>query len=698
MVTIAVTCFLSSVRLMMPRRHGIIWFLFASSVIAAQGSLRADLPTVQPYRVQVDHSRVVLRRAIIPRLRFRLLDHEGNPLDKNLGPIQISGLSIQGVDEPLSFQQGLLDLSSHLPAGRETRVLGEMITISGPNLPAVTVKLPVINRYAALVPAFVAIGLALLLRNVYLSLFLAIWTGAGLLAFLEGAPGGACLGGFVATLKEYMVAVVAEPGSWSHDRLRVVFFTLALGGFIGLLTSTGGAEAFVVGASKVATSRKRGQLTGWLAGLVIFFDDYANSLLVGNMMRPLSDRLRISREKLAFLIDSTAAPVAGLAIVSTWIGIEVDLIREGLASLGLHPENQDLSSLAYATFLESIPYRFYPVLVLWFVLILALTGRDFGPMARAEKETALGKQPPESHSVPESDPSRSPSWVNLIVPLTLLIALLIFVMIQTGRAGIAREHRQVPALEGFRWRDVITHADTYDALLISSFAAGMGGILLAWGTRRLSLQQAVESWIHGLKRMLPGVLVLVLAWGLATICDAEHLQTANCLMSLTGQTLDPSWMPAVVFLLSGAVSFATGSSWSTMALLVPISISLQFRLLQGRGDEIPTLALVVQHPQMLAVIGAVLAGSLFGDHCSPISDTTVLSSIAADCDHLAHVRTQLPYALLVGMVSVLIGSIPVGWGLPPSLLLPLGAIVLWLILMRIGRVPPDRATLPDETP
>ena len=456
-----------------------------------------------------------------------------------------------------------------------------------------------------------------------------------------------------------------------------------------MLSRSGGIEAFVTGATRVASTRRRVQTTSWFAGLVIFFDDYANSLLMGSMLRSLADRLRISREKLAFLIDSTAAPVAGLAVVSTWIGVEVSNVQIGLSSLGLE---EATSSMAYATFLETLPYRFYPVLALAFVLMVALSGKDFGPMARAE--AAAARRPREETESDEAKPIETkPSWINLLIPFTLLIGLLVWVMWATGLESLqsGETHEEV------NWRTIITHADSYDALLISAYGAGLAAVLLAWGSRALPLGGAVESWLEGVQRMLPGVLVLVLAWGLATICDKDHLQTANCLVSLTGDDLHPAWMPAIVFLLSAAVSFATGSSWSTMALLIPVSISLQYQLIVQNGTPFGTLEEVTAHPQMLGVIGSVLAGSLFGDHCSPISDTTVLSSIAAECDHLAHVRTQLPYALAVGVVSLLVGSIPAGWSVPPIPLMLIGAALLAGLLLRFGRTPEETRVPPDES-
>jgi len=487
----------------------------------------------------------------------------------------------------------------------------------------------------SLLPPLLAIGLALAFRQVVLALLAGVWVGAWLHA--GGDPLSALLHG----ASGHVVDAVAD-----RDHATILVFTLLLGGMVGVLTRSGGGAGLAALATRRATSPRSGQLATWGLGIAVFFDDYANALLVGSSMRPVTDRLRVSREKLAFLVDATAAPVSSLALVSSWVGVEIGYIADQYERIGVDAD-------PYAVFLRTIPYRFYPLLMLFFGLVLVLSKRDFGPMARAEARArktgallAPGARPASEFAAAAEDVR--PRAANALVPLGALVAAAV--------AGFA--------LAG----------DSLLALLWGSVAGCTAAVLSATALRSLSLAEALDAWLGGLQAMLLGAVILVLAWSLGAVCDA--VGTAPYLVDLIGEGIAPGLLPAAVLLVSAAVSFATGTSWGTMAILFPLVVPLAHELAPGSETV------------LLGSVSSILAGSVWGDHCSPISDTTVLSSLAASCDHVDHVRTQLPYALAVGGVALLFGELPVGLGLyGPWVGLALGAGAVLGLVAALGRRP-----------
>jgi Na+/H+ antiporter NhaC len=533
------------------------------------------------------------------------------------------------------------------------------------------------QRWFSIVPPLLAILLAVWLKNVIIAIFVAVWSGAVILAH------GNFFTGFLRTIDTYVIGELTRLDDEEPTHMMIILFTMFLGSMIGVMARSGGTEALVTRLARWTTKREHGQVMTWALGMVVFFDDYANTLLLGGTMRPVTDRLRISREKLAFLVDSTAAPIAGLAIVSTWVGFEVGQIDTAYSQLGLEWNS-------YTTFLATIPYRFYPLLLLSFVLLIAYSGNDFGPMLRAETRALasgdLGAvdsaEVAHSDENAKSQPQRK-LLRNALIPVLTLMTLMAVGLWWTGKAGLAAENAKLfeagkNELPASLW-SILGHSESNRVLLISSFTASIFAIASAVLFRSMSIRDGVDAWADGAKSMFLAVMVLVLAWGVSTVCDGAHLNTAGFLVELTHGNLSVAWMPALAFILAGIVSFATGSSFSTMGLLMPLFISVTYYLLLEQNDAIEN------HPLMLGTIGAILAGAIFGDHCSPISDTTVLSSAATGCDHLAHVGTQMPYAAAVAMVSLFLGYVPVGFGYSPVILLPFGLIVLYLLVQFYGR-------------
>ncbi len=491
----------------------------------------------------------------------------------------------------------------------------------------------------SLLPVAVAIGLALWTRQVVLSLFLGTFT-AALVA--HGFVPWTALAGVIDPL---LLDAIAD-----RDHVKVTVFSLLVAATVRVMGDAGGTRALVDRVAGSARNRVGGMTATWVAGLFIFFDDYANCLVVGSSMRPLTDRLQISREKLAYLIDSTAAPMATVALVSTWIGYEVGLMDTALDAAG-HTEIN-----AYSFFLEGLPYRFYPLLALLFAGLIAMSGRDFGPMLQAEQAALKRGAPPIEGQAPPS----ARMWLA-IVPVSLLVLVTGWSLWQQGVA-------KAPATA--RIFEIIGEADGYDAMLHGSLAALAAALVLALATGALSIAAGGKAVVEGMAELFEALIVLFFAWALAA--GITQLGAAPFLVGVLGDSM-PGWsLPAVTFVVSAAIAFATGTSFGTMGVLLPLVIPLAFEI-----D--PSLA--------VASAASVLSGATWGDHCSPISDTTVLSSTGAGCDHGAHVRTQLPYALASGAISLLLCSLPAGLGLNPWLCLLLGSAACVLLVRLVGRRP-----------
>jgi len=488
----------------------------------------------------------------------------------------------------------------------------------------------VISGWLSLLPPLIAIIAAIFSRTVLLALFLGVWSGAWIML---GGGISNLFSSFVGVFETHLINAI-----YDRDRLMVISFTFMMGGMVSLLASNGGMARIVEVIKKFATSRRRGQIAISSLGLIIFFDDIANTLLIGKTMRPVADRLKISRAKLAYIVDSTAAPLACLAFATTWIGYEVSLIQ----SVG-----QDLDGFtknAYSLFLSSIAYSFYPLLALVMVWTIALMGRDFGAMRNAELK-AQTEEPKTSktkiervESVEETHGGKHEIFYALI-PIGLMVFTLIWVLLTSGDGG------------DFRTR--LGSADSFKALMWASFlGATSAGLFALWG-KKLELNEVIESWFSGVQATFMAMIVLMLSWAVADVTQA--LKAADYLVGFLDGEIGLALLPAAIFILAGCTAFATGTSWGTMAILLPLTLPLVW---SGIGP------VTGQDHLLPMVIAAVLSGAVFGDHCSPISDTTVLSSLATGCDHIEHVATQMPYAVLTAIISIFLCSLPVGFGLP----------------------------------
>jgi Na+/H+ antiporter NhaC len=515
-----------------------------------------------------------------------------------------------------------------------------------------------------------AISLAFLTRNVLLSLGIAILAG-GLLTEVPLAPlsiaawfrGLTTAGGLVgATVR-------------SKSNLQTLAFIPPIFIMIEVTIASGGFRGIIVWLLRWVKGRKSAQIATGLMGVLCFIDDYASAIIVGSMMQPITDRFRVSREKLAFIVDATSAPVAGLAVISTWIAYEVGLL--GQIAAELHIERS-----GYSLFFDALGFRFYCLLMIAFIFLHAILGRDFGPMKTAE-DRARANGPGERDAADAAGGAscgvvtpESGRAVNALVPLGGLIAFHIAGLWVDG-GGPAKLNGAASLLSLVYWRDVISAARHTHLILDCAALFGLALALLfsqLYGS--LSMPVIRGCFRRGVKRAMIPFVILILAWSLKNCCD--ELRTGQFLTAILADKVSAHCFPPIVFLVACVTSFATGTSYGTMAILIPTAIPVAFAL-DGNSYGLTTMISV----------GAVLDGAIFGDHCSPISDTTIMSSISSSCDLMQHVRTQLPYSLLVAALALLCAYIPSAIGLPPlwSLALAVLAMTCLLLLLPQSRKP-----------
>jgi Na+/H+ antiporter NhaC len=529
-----------------------------------------------------------------------------------------------------------------------------------------------IPLWMSVLPPLLAIFLALIFKEVLSSLLVGILTGTMIIGvYAKGLVG--IFSGFTSALVHLVDAVApTSDGGADTGHAMIILFSTIIGGMVAVISANGGMKAIVNRISKYAKNAVGGQFATWILGIGIFFDDYANTLVVGNTMRPMTDRLGISREKLSYIVDSTAAPITAIALVSTWIGAELGYIESGLAEIA-NPVFENMS--AYSIFLSSIKYSFYPIMALVFVLMVIFMKKDFGPMHRAEIEA---RKNPINGDRKEEDVEAKGAF-NAIVPILVLVFGTLLSLLHTGSNGEFWSH---PIDTLGKLSIVIGNADSYVALLISSTLSLITAVVLTVSQKILGLTKTMEKAMEGFKSMLTAIVILVLAWALSAITG--EMKTAFYIRDLMVGNVSPGLLPFITFIASALVAFSTGSSWSTMAIVYPTILPTAFLICADAQ---------MAEPEMLGIffntVSCVLAGSVMGDHCSPISDTTILSSLATSCDHISHVKTQLPYALVVGVVAVVIGTLLTGIGVPVWICYLLGFSALFIVLKMWGKEIPD---------
>jgi len=495
----------------------------------------------------------------------------------------------------------------------------------------------------SLVPPILAIILCVILREALISLFLAIWVGATII------NQGNFWAGITKTA-DTLISSVAD--SWNAS---IILFFFLVGGLMGIIFFSGGGQAFLESISKKAKDSKMAQVFTWLGGIVVFLDDYANAAFVGNLFRPLSDKYHVSREKLAYIVDSTAAPVSSIFLISTWIGYQVGVIGDAL------PESITVSP--YYLWLHSIPYSFYSIFAIIMVGLVAYTGRDFGPMLKAEYRARTTNELWAKDSRPLSGTTElkvakntSLKPINLWLPIAVLIILSFYFMWVTGGGSGAESLTAA-----------ISDADSMLSILYGTIIAFVLAMVMYLFQKVASVAEIMDAFMGGARMMVYATLILISAWSIGSVCS--DLGTAAYVIGAVEGVMSPIALPIITFILSAFIALATGTSWGTMAIVTPIVVPLAVSI----DTSLPI------------AISAVLTGAVMGDHCSPISDTTVMSSTFAGSDHIDHVRTQLPYAITVALIAA-VCYVLAGLGLPVILDLIIGIGVLYGTLMVLSNM------------
>ncbi len=492
--------------------------------------------------------------------------------------------------------------------------------------------------FAALLPPIIAIVLALVTKEVYSSLFIGILSGA--LIYSNFNPWGMVTNSF-----DVMVGKLAD--SWN---VGILIFLVVLGMMVSLVNKAGGSAAYGRWASKHIKSRVGAMVSTAVLGMLIFIDDYFNCLTVGSVMRPVTDKHQVSRAKLAFLIDATAAPVCIIAPISSWAA----------AVSSVAPEGQGLQ-----LFISSIPYNFYALLTLAMVIMMCLMKVDFGAMRTHELNAINGDiyttaaRPYADAASEEGNPKGT--VMDLVLPILALIVSCVMTMVYTGGFFDATSGSYMNFIDAF------SGSDASMGLVLGSFIALIFTFILYIPRKIITIKQFTESFSEGFKQMVPAILILTFAWTLSGVTNnlgAKVFVAEFVRISAGGFA---NFLPAIVFVIAIGLAFATGTSWGTFGVLLPIVCSV-----------FPSGEL------MIIAVSACLAGAVCGDHCSPISDTTIMASTGAQCEHINHVNTQLPYAMLSAGVSfvgfVLAGLIQSAW-----IVLPICLVLMFVILLFIKK-------------
>ena len=498
---------------------------------------------------------------------------------------------------------------------------------------------PFYHSFWALVPPIIAIALALITKEVYSSLFIGIVVGGLLYSKFD----------FEGTLTHVFNDGVVGSLSDSYN-VGILVFLVILGAMVAIMNKAGGSAAFGRWASTHIKTRIGAQLATIALGVLIFIDDYFNCLTVGSVMRPVTDKHNISRAKLAYLIDATAAPVCIIAPVSSWAAAVSGFVEEGN---GLH------------LFIKAIPYNFYALLTIIMMLFLAFSNMDFGPMARHEDAAKKGdifNGLKKASDVANQKVNEKGKVIDLILPIIVLIVACVIGMIYSG--GF---------FEGESFINAFSNADASVGLMLGSAVTLVLSIIYFLCRRVLSFKDLMECIPEGFKAMVPAILILTFAWTLKAMTDSLGAKeyVADLVTASAGNF--QSFLPAIIFLIACFLSFATGTSWGTFGILIPITLSV----------------FPLDNPLGVVCVSACMAGAVCGDHCSPISDTTIMASAGAQCDHVAHVSTQLPYALTVAAVST-VAYIVSGFLPNAFLVLPFAILIMIVTLFVMKRLIGDR--------
>lgn len=506
-----------------------------------------------------------------------------------------------------------------------------------------------ISGPSVLWPSFLTLVMAFMTRDIYFALLVGSFSGCLLLD--HGNPFRA----FIHFFDQHLIPVLVKP--WN---VSIILFSFFMGGIVELLNRNGSMLAVAQHLLGKDMSRRRAGLGAFTMGWVVFFDGLANCMLVGKTMRAVADRAGISREKLAFIVDSTASPIASFALVSTWIATEMGLILAGFQNAGIQDPTGQLSP--YRLLIESLPFRFYNYFMLAIVFLTIWMRREYGPMVNFERHARQAL--PSRRRATASTSSKSSMWIGVTSLVILVAGVFLGLFLDGGGLGKPWGVSSMIDVLGQARADVVF-------LTVTGFVSVVVIVLTRFYLPEVTKEPLIQVYLDGMHTMFMPMLILVLAFTVSHV--VRELETAQWLVGFLGDWFPPSLLPMIVFLLAGVMSFSTGTSWGTMGVVMPLAIPVALELTQWElGQDL--------HPVVISTIGSVLAGAVFGDHCSPISDTTIVSSFASGCDPMDHVKSQLPYALCAGGLAAVIGYLLSGLGVSPWWSLALGLVGCWCFI------------------
>lgn len=522
----------------------------------------------------------------------------------------------------------------------------------------------------SLLPIILAVALAFATGDVILSLFTGYIGGMAMLAVVEGTSASALPG---AVLSRACRGIVVTASTW--DNASVLILCVAVGGMVEVLRCTGGFAVLAGRLVRRINSPRKANIISQLFCTLFFFDDYANALISGPVLQTMTDKAGLSRARLSYIVDSTAAPVAGIAVVSSWVAVEVSVIDEGLALAGLGMSGFEL-------FLHSIPYCFYCLFALAFMLLSSVMGREYGPMLTAEREARRARREKAADAEAENAPADKRDGRRVFVCVFSVALLLVTAMLSfytSGRAEAVELGLIAPGAP-FTLATVSTavaQADTIFLVLRAALLCGLAAIALAKLLGLSSVGEGIKAWLHGAEALMPTIVILLLAWSLADV--VKNLGTVYYVVEIISAGVPAFLVPSLIFVCCCLISFASGS-YGCMFMVMPMAIPIASAVVGAEN-------LTGDSSFLLLCVASVLSGSIFGDHCSPMTDCTVLAALGSGCNIMEHVRTQLPYAMTVAAVTIVFGTLLTALGVSVWLSLALGCAAMAALLLVIGKKP-----------
>lgn len=522
----------------------------------------------------------------------------------------------------------------------------------------------------SLLPIILAVALAFATGDVILSLFTGYIGGMAMLAVVEGTSASALPG---AVLSRACRGIVATASTW--DNASVLILCVAVGGMVEVLRCTGGFAVLAGRLVRRINSPRKANIISQLFCTLFFFDDYANALISGPVLQTMTDKAGLSRARLSYIVDSTAAPVAGIAVVSSWVAVEVSVIDEGLALAGLGMSGFEL-------FLHSIPYCFYCLFALAFMLLSSVMGREYGPMLTAEREARRARREKAADAEAENAPADKRDGRRVFVCVFSVALLLVTAMLSfytSGRAEAVELGLIAPGAP-FTLATVSTavaQADTIFLVLRAALLCGLAAIALTKLLGLSSVGEGIKAWLHGAEALMPTIVILLLAWSLADV--VKNLGTVYYVVEIISAGVPAFLVPSLIFVCCCLISFASGS-YGCMFMVMPMAIPIASAVVGAEN-------LTGDSSFLLLCVASVLSGSIFGDHCSPMTDCTVLAALGSGCNIMEHVRTQLPYAMTVAAVTIVFGTLLTALGVSVWLSLALGCAAMAALLLVIGKKP-----------